>query len=228
MPFVPQHPVPVFPLPGVVLFPGVRLPLHVFELRYRTMVRETLSGERVIALALLQPGWERDYQGSPEFAPLGCLARIDSVSWLPDDCYDLVLLGLARVRLGRVMREFPYRAVRTEVLPQEPISEDDPLVQMERQALIETGARLDEMEWDASAATPEAAGPPAISAAPVEGLAFELLVNSLCMGLRVDPAAKLALLEMDSLLERARRTREMMEERLRWAGRPGGIGGERN
>ncbi|MEK7330415.1 MAG: LON peptidase substrate-binding domain-containing protein, partial [Candidatus Eisenbacteria bacterium] len=139
---MPKHPVPVFPLPGVVLFPGAQLPLHVFELRYRTMVREALSGERVIALALLRPGWERDYQGSPEFHPLGCLARIDEVAWLPNDCYNLRLLGLARVRLGRLVREFPYRAARTQVLPQEPLSEDDPLVQLERHALIEAGARL--------------------------------------------------------------------------------------
>jgi Lon protease-like protein len=120
--FVPQHPVPVFPLPGVVLFPGVQLPLHVFELRYRTMVRDALSGERVIALALLRPGWERDYQGSPDFYPLGCLARIESISWLPNDCYDLLLIGMVRVRLGRTVREFPYRAVRTDTLPQHPLS----------------------------------------------------------------------------------------------------------
>ena len=60
MKVTPKHPVPVFPLPDLVLFPHVILPLHVFELRYRTMVRDALSGERVIALALLKPGWEGD------------------------------------------------------------------------------------------------------------------------------------------------------------------------
>ncbi len=227
MPFVPKHPVPVFPLPGVVLFPGAQLPLHVFELRYRTMVREALSGERVIALALLRPGWERDYQGSPEFHPLGCLARIDEVAWLPNDCYNLRLLGLARVRLGRLVREFPYRAARTQVLPQEPLSEDDPLVQLERRALIEAGARLASIERTAPPVAP-AAETPAPLAPPEEGLAFEPLVNTLCMGLAAEPAEKLALLEMDSLLERARRVREMVEERLRWASRGGSEGGERN
>ena len=69
----PTQPVPVFPLPTVVLFPHAVVPLHIFELRYRTMVRDALSGERVIALALLKPGWEREYHASPEFHALGCL-----------------------------------------------------------------------------------------------------------------------------------------------------------
>src|SRR5437867_1357889 len=93
----PKNPVPVFPLPGVVLFPHAILPLHIFELRYRTMVREALSGERMIAVALLKPGWERDYYGSPEFHELGCLARFQEVEWLPNDCYDLKVVGISRV-----------------------------------------------------------------------------------------------------------------------------------
>jgi Lon protease-like protein len=218
LPFEPKHPVPVFPLPGVVLFPGARLPLHVFELRYRTMVRDVLSGERVLALALLCPGWERDYHGSPEFHALGCLARIDEVTWLPDDCYDLRLLGLARARLGRAVREFPYRAVRVQMLPQEPFSEDDPLVQLERRALIDAGTRLARLAGSGETA----------AAAPVgEGLAFEPLVNTLCMSLAIDPAEKLALLGLDSVLERAHRARELAEGLVLRAGQ-GKEGGERN
>jgi len=214
----PKHPVPVFPLPGVVLFPCVHLPLHVFEMRYRALVREALSGERLIALALLLPGWERDYQGSPEFHPLGCLSRIDEVAWLPDDCYHLRLLGLSRVRLGRPVREFPFRAVRPVALPQEPFSEDDALVQLERRALIEAATRC--------ARLAEAAG--GQSWAIDEALGFEPLVNALCMELAADPGEKLALLAMDSVLERARRARELMEGHLLHAGRGGTAGGERN
>ena len=225
MPFVPKDPVPVFPLPGVVLFPGAELPLHIFELRYRTMVREALSGERVIALALLRPGWERDYQGSPEFHPVGCLARIDEIAWLPNDCYDLRLIGLARARLGRPVREFPYRAVRAQVLPQEPLSEDDPLVQLERRALIEAATRLAATERASLSSAGEA---PPLPVTLGEDLPFEPLVNTLCMGIVAEPAEKLALLEMDSLIDRARRVREMVEERLRWANRGRSAGGEIN
>lgn len=218
MPFEPKQPVPVFPLPGLVLFPGVDLPLHVYELRYRTLMRDALAGERVIALALLLPGWERDYHGSPEFHPLACLARIEEAAWLPDDCYHAHLKGLARVELGRTVREFPYRAVRAQVVPQEPFSEDDALVQLERRALIETGERC--------ARAAEAAG-----ATPVpvdEHLTFEPLVNNLCMGLAADPGERLALLAMDSVLERGRRARELMEAQVLHAGRAEPPAGERN
>ena len=214
----PKHPVPVFPLPGMVLFPGVVLPLHVFELRYRALVREALSGGRLIALALLLPGWERDYHGSPEFHPLGCLARIDEVVWLPDGCYDLRVQGISRVQLGRVEREFPYRAVRCEMLPQDPFSEDDTLVQLERRAVIEAGMRCARMV--------EGAGGQAST--PDESLGFEPLVNRACMALAIDPGERLALLAMDSVIDRARRARELMEGQLLQAGGGGAAGGERN
>jgi hypothetical protein len=218
LPFVPKHPVPVFPLPGVVLFPGVQFPLHIFELRYRTMVREALSGERVIALALLRPGWESDYHGSPEFFPLGCLARFEEVEWLPDDCYDLRVLGLARVRLGRAVREFPYRAVRVDMLDEAPFTEDDPLIQIERRALLDASTRLARLATAGAETSPPS----------WDDLTFEPLVNTLCMQLAIDPAEKLSLLEMESVLDRAKRAREMMEDQLRWAERGQRPGGDRN
>src|SRR5437667_452661 len=136
-----KHRLP-FPLPGIGLFPHPTMPLHVIELRYRTMVRDALSEERMIALALLKSGWEQDYYGSPEFHPLGCLARFEEVEWLPNDCYDLKVQGVARVRFTRIVKEFPYRAARVEMLPQDPYTEDDPLIEMEKEALAATFERL--------------------------------------------------------------------------------------
>jgi Lon protease-like protein len=204
---VPKQPVPVFPLPDVVLFPRTVIPLHVFELRYRTMVREALSGERLIAMALLQPGWERDYEGSPAFHALGCLGRFEEVEWLPNDCYDLRLLGLARVRFGQTVREFPYRATRVTLLPQEPFSEDDPLIQIEKRALIETCAR-----WASAEAEPDELRPDPTFG---EGLGYEALVNAACMGVPATPADRLGLLAMDSVVRRGHRVRELIERRLR-------------
>ncbi|HET7224249.1 MAG TPA: LON peptidase substrate-binding domain-containing protein [Candidatus Eisenbacteria bacterium] len=194
MELTPRRPVPVFPLPGLVVFPHVVVPLHVFELRYRTMVRDALSGERMLALALLKPGWEPEYHDRPEFHPLGCLARFEEVEWLPNDCYDLKLRVLARVELGRAAREFPYRAVRAIVRPQAPCGEDDPLVLSERQPLLALYRLL------AGEGAPENAG---------EGLPFEALVNAVCMALPCGAAEKLALLELDDLVARGRRACEI-------------------
>lgn len=212
MEFAPKSPVPVFPLSNLVLFPGASVPLHVFELRYRAMVQDALRGDRLIAVALLKPGWERDYHGSPEFHPLGCLARFQEVQWLPDDCYDIKLAGVARVRFLRVVREYPYRTAAVALLPQEPLPEDDPLVDLERRALVDAYARATGLSGGAN--------PPFGPRDKLEGV-----VNAVCMALQLDPAAKLALLEMDSVLERSRRVREALEQHVRRPPpRPGGPG----
>ena len=211
----PKGPVPVFPLPGLVLFPHVVLPLHIFELRYRTMVRDALSAERILTLALLRPGATEDDTPGTEYHPLACLARIDEVQWLPNDCYDLIVRGLSRVQIGRLAREFPYRAAHLTLVPEHPFPEDDPLVQLERQALLEACRRL-------------AAAFGAEARASDEGLSFAALVNAACTGAPMAPAEKLALLEEDSVIERGRKMREWIERKLQ-AGVPRSqTGGEEN
>src|SRR5262245_2305803 len=196
----PRRPVPVFPLPGVVLFPGAEMHLNVFELRYRTMVRDALSGERRIALATLAPGWEQDYQGSPAFHPLGCVARFEEVSWLPNDCYDLRVRGTLRVRFGTPAREFPYRACPVEVLEDAPYTLSDPLTQLARQELLEDRARLGPLGLEAWLAPPRftADAPPAV------------VVAALATAVRLPAAEKLAWLESDDVFERARRLHEAL------------------
>ena len=204
----------MFPLPGFVLFPHVSAPLHVFESRYRALVRDALAADRLLAIALLKPGWQRDYAGSPEFFGTGCLARLEEAAWRPDDCFDVKVVGLARVRFDRVTSEYPYRAARVTVLPQEPIPEDDPLIDLERRALLDAYVRA--VGEQRSAVVPGERAP-----------TLEFVVNGLCCELDLDPAEKLALLELDSLLERSRRLRERLE-RVRRAPPSEGGSGERN
>ena len=203
----PRQPVPVLPLADVVLFPLAMLPRRVTDLRHRTLVRDALAGERLIALALSKPGAEEDEQANPDVFPLGCLARVQDVEWLPDDCYHLKLMGVARVLLEREVREYPYRSARVKVVPQEPYTEEDPLVQSERQASTRVFERL-------LSAAATAAGLPA---PPVPGpeSSYEAVVNMMCMCLDADAAEKLALLELDSVLERGKQVRERIERRLK-------------
>jgi hypothetical protein len=201
----PQQPVPVFPLAGAVLFPRAVLPLHIFELRYRTMVRDALSRDRAIAMATLKPGWERDYAGTPAFFPVGCVGRIERVEWLPNDCYDLALEGVVRVRFTRVVKDYPYRAAAVESLPQHPLAEDDPIVALERRALREAWSRYALARL----------GPTAVPGAMIpDDATLEEAANRLCASLDIDPAGKLALLEMDSVIDRSQRVRAWIERRL--------------
>ena len=216
--------VPVFPLPEIVLFPTISVPLHIFELRYRTMVRDALSRGRTLALAVLAPGYEEDYHGSPRYHELGCLGHIEEVEWLPNDRYNLTLRGLTRVRFGEVEREFPYRLARVELLPQDPYTEDDPLLLMEKRTLLELHARLVGL----AEAQGDAATRAALPAATADD-SFERVVNSLGTVCGRSAEERLELLRIDSLIDRARVVREALERRLGAPGsppKPSGDGGE--
>src|SRR5947209_20523346 len=92
---------PLFPLPNVVLFPRAVLPLHIFEERYKAMTAEALGGSRQIAMALLRPGWEKDYYGRPEIEPVVCVGEILTHEQLADGKYNFFLRGVARARVLR-------------------------------------------------------------------------------------------------------------------------------
>jgi Lon protease-like protein len=62
----------LFPLPNVVLYPHVMQPLHIFEERYREMLEDALAGDKLIAMAMLEPGWEADYDSRPPISPDAC------------------------------------------------------------------------------------------------------------------------------------------------------------
>lgn len=108
----------LFPLPNLVMFPHVVQPLHVFEQRYRDMTADALAGDQLIAMALLRPDWEKDYEGRPAIHPTVCLGRIVADKLLDDGRYLLLLRGLCR---GRITEELPpqklYREARLELQP---------------------------------------------------------------------------------------------------------------
>src|SRR5687768_16067707 len=89
----------LFPLPGLVFFPHAVQPLHIFEVRYRDLAADALAGDRLIAPVLLRPGWEENYDDRPAVHPVACLGRVIADQLLPDGRYNLVLRGLARVRI---------------------------------------------------------------------------------------------------------------------------------
>jgi Lon protease-like protein len=109
---------PLFPLPSVALFPNVTQPLHVFEPRYRELTADALAGERLIALATLQPGWETTYESKA--APIHqvvCLGRITLDERLPDGRYLLLLRGLCRARIvSELSTPLLYRTAALQIL----------------------------------------------------------------------------------------------------------------
>jgi Lon protease-like protein len=108
----------VFPLPRVVFFPGTPLPLHIFEPRYRALMRDCLSGgRRAMAVTLLKPGYEANYEGRPDMHTVCTVGRIEQHEELADGRFNLVLRGLCRVRIHELPPgDLPYRRADVELL----------------------------------------------------------------------------------------------------------------
>ena len=100
----------LFPLPNLVLYPHVMQPLHIFEERYREMVEDALAGDKLIAMAVLKPGWEQDYDSRPPVSPYACLGKIVAHHRLDDGRYNLLVLGVQRVRIEHELD--PIRSFR--------------------------------------------------------------------------------------------------------------------
>jgi uncharacterized protein len=196
---------PIFPLPNVVLFPNVFLPLHIFEARYREMVRDALKSDRLIGMVLLRPGWQRDYEGRPPVYPIGCSGVITHADKLPDGRYNIVLRGVQRFRILDEDDRLSYRRARIEQLPESTCcAEDATAIRRQRAKLDSLLAPTVERPFA------DIAGDPKIPAA----MGDEDLVNALAQYLDLDPLEKQALLEQRSLRSRAESLVELLEMKI--------------
>jgi Lon protease-like protein len=193
----------IFPLPGALLFPGMHLPLHIFEPRYRAMVSDAMARDRRIGMIqpLNNPATGGD---TPGLYAIGCVGRIAEVEALDDGRYNLVLEGVA---LFRVLRELdvttPFRQVEAELLP---AIEDDALSLGRRSSLELESRRFADrqgyaVDWEA-----------------VGRLDDESLVNGIAQIAPFDTAAKQALLEAQGIETRA----ELIIQLMQFFGRHGG------
>lgn len=108
---------PIFPLHRVQLFPRALLPLYVFEQRYRDMIAACLSRGSILAVASLQPGFSSEYHGRPPVRPIAGVGRIVAHRQNADGTYNILLVGLGRVRIREELPpQYTYREVRAQLL----------------------------------------------------------------------------------------------------------------
>ena len=191
---------PLFPLPNVVLFPNVFLPLHIFEPRYREMVSNALAGDRMIGMVLLRPGWESNYEGRPNVYPIGCAGLITFSEEHPDGRYNIVLRGLDKFRILSEDHDRNYRVANIEVLREEPTDQDRAIIRAERR-------RLEAL------LVPQPQGRGVDPKVP-PSMADEDLVNALAQYLDLEPVEKQALLERDGLVARCRSLIDLLEMKV--------------
>lgn len=194
---------PLFPLSNVVLFPGVRTPLHVFEPRYRQMVREALAGERQIGMIAVRPEHVGAMAGDPPLFEVGCLGTVVESEALPDGRFHIVLLGTARFR---IRRELPaeegrlYRVAEVQPLPER----DDGATAADLRARVLAGF---ESVVRASAPDPTAELSPSL----FDGVDDAGVIHMLCQLLDLPPREKQALLESNGVSERGERLCAVLE-----------------
>ncbi|MCI0684469.1 MAG: LON peptidase substrate-binding domain-containing protein [Gemmataceae bacterium] len=113
----------LFPLPNLVFFPHVLQPLHIFEPRYRQLTADALDGDRLMALVLPRPGWEKDYTGAPPVYSVATLGAIVADQKLDNGRYNILLRGLSRIHLlGEIPHSKLYRKAKAELLVEDPIT----------------------------------------------------------------------------------------------------------
>jgi Lon protease-like protein len=198
---------PLFPLPNVVLFPNVFLPLHIFEPRYREMVADAVASDRMIGMVLLRPGWERNYEGRPPIYSMGCSGVITHAERLADGRYNVVLRGLERFRIVEEDHDRSYRRAQIEPLQEQPPAGD------ERAIIRRQRTKLESMLAPAVDNAGDSAMPSTMS--------DEDLVNALAQYLDFEPLEKQALLEKTSLRFRAESLVELLEMKMMAARTPG-------
>ena len=193
----------LFPLPGVTLFPGIVLPLHVYEERYRALVDDALDGDGLVAMAVLKPGWGPDYSGRPPIDEAICLGRILTYNRLSDGRYNLLLAGMRRARILSELE--PPQAFRRAEL--QLTAEDD------REAADEHSRELHHRLAEAfRASLPKGEPPQALLKVFEEDSPLGLLTDLAAHVLPIDNKVKREMLAEASAIARAERLIETLEQ----------------
>jgi Lon protease-like protein len=182
----------IFPLAGALLFPGLQLPLRIFEPRYRAMVSDALARDQRIAM--IQPQAVED--GAPLFR-IGCVGKIADVEALDDGRYNIVLQGIARFRVLRELEvSTPFRQIEAELIdePQDAVLSAIERAGFEREARAFAIAQGYAVDWDSVSKLDDAA-----------------LINGVAQIAPFDLAAKQALLESHTLATRCELLIQLMQ-----------------
>jgi len=192
--------IPLFPLPNVVLFPNVFLPLHIFEPRYRQMVADALQGDRIIGMTLLRPGYEAIYEDCPAIYPVGCAGVVTHSQPLGDGRYDIVLRGMQKFRIQSEDHSRPYRIGHVDGISEVvPPDEAVPLRHQRQRLEAVLAAAIERVRA-------EPKFPPSVP--------DEDLVNALAQYLDLDVLEHQALLECSGVLARCRALIDLLEMTL--------------
>src|SRR5215467_6322187 len=193
-----QHELPLFPLP-VVLFPGVPLPLHIFEPRYRQMLSDIRVAKSLFGLAYFDPTSAESEV--PPAGHIGCVAEVTEVQTFPDGRSNILTLGVIRYRIeSYVERGDPYLVAQVSYFEDD--EEDEEILASPSREVAETFTRIAQA---VRTINDERATLPDISSTEPQRLSF--LVAA---AMEIDAEVKQEMLELRSTSERLERLRAML------------------
>jgi Lon protease-like protein len=191
---------PLFPLPNVVFYPHTRMPLHVFEPRYRQLIADVLAGDKRFGIVLLRAGWEADYFGRPALQPYGTIGTIEQALPLEDGRFNILVRGDVRFRIVGEESHEPYRVAR---------------VIEAREAPADPAAAYAQRQWLADLSRQYLRYLPEQDSVPeIETVGLDALTNALIMSLNLAIEEKQKLLELDDLIVRAERVGSELQNRI--------------
>jgi len=197
--------IPIFPLPNVVFFPKIFLPLHIFEPRYRKMVEDSKLNDNLIGMALLKEGWEKQYYGDPDVHEIACVGKIQNIEKLEDGRYNILLYGLNRVKILKFVQGKPYRMAQIKYLKDIAFDHDgfnenhetESFLNLVQRYLREKGVEnLEEI-------------------IKLPNHSLESVMNQVTSALDFSTQQKQELLQIDTLEHRYDRLKELLQEQLK-------------
>jgi len=191
---------PIFPLPNLVFFPQTRMPLHIFEPRYRQMIADAVASDMRFGIVLLRPGWENDYFGAPAVHPCGTLSVIEQALPLDDGRFNILVRGEVRFRIVDEISREPYRMARVVARPEQERGTSESYAQR---------TWLADLSRQYLTYLPDQATVPEI-----DTVGIEALTNALIMSLNIEVEEKQRLLEIDDLVSRAEEVGDELQRRI--------------
>lgn len=201
-----ENVVRLFPLPNVVLFPGVVQALHLFEPRYCELMNDALAGDELITMAFIKPDWAAEVSANPEIAETVCVGKILSHTQLDNGCFNLFLVGTKRARIVTELEmPTPYRMAEVQILDEDRVEHSPEIVDLRFQ-IVDKFRSLVALRpsWNHEA----------LDLFLDDDLPFGQLVDMICYSCGADPVQQQAVLELNNLGTRGRMVLDILQEQV--------------
>ena len=196
----------LFPLPNMVLFPGVVQALHLFEPRYRELMEDALAEDELITMAFIKPDWAAEIDDHPELANTVCVGKILSHTQLEDGRYNLFLVGTTRAKIVKELpMDTPYRMAEVQIVKEILDGSTDTVAL--RQQIVDEFRNL--------AALRSSWNHEALDQFLDDDLPFGQLVDMICYSCGATPGQQQNVLEANEWGERGRIVLELLKEQVR-------------